>query len=193
MGLIPAILTLYIIMIPMNRVVEKEHAELFPFFRWTLFPSVPNASTSEYGLILHSINGYEVDGTQYLIPNDEIRDWKTLKLTAESCKKDVSCDSKVIDVIYPIVWRLADAEVAEFSIIEARIDLRDIQENIRDIVAKQANITDFFQPRTEIGRWNTSSGRIRVQEATSDGTGNQDAAIPLVLWFGSCCLFVGVV
>ena len=161
MGLIPAILALYIVMLPLNRVVEEEHVEVFPFFSWSLFSSVPNAQTSEYGLILHSIDGNRVDEPHYLIPNDEVRDWKALHLVAEVCRKNSSCDLEVKEIIYPIVWRLVDAEVVEFSIIQARVDLLEIQNHIRDIVAQQADITDFFEPRTEMGRWNTYTGRVK--------------------------------
>ena len=160
MVLIPAILALYIVMLPLNRVIEKEHVEIFPFFSWRLFDSVPNAQTWEYGLILHSIDGNRVDEPHYLIPNDEIRDWKALQVVATACIKNVSCDLEVTEIIYPIVWRIVDAEIVEFSIIEARVDLHDVRDHIRDIVTEEISITDFFRPRIEIGRWNTYTGRV---------------------------------
>lgn len=160
MGLIPVILAFYLAMLPMNRTIEEEHVEIFPFFSWSLFSSVPSVNSSQYSLVLHAIDNNEVDGIRYLIPNDDVRDWKALNLVAEICRRNDPCDSEVVEIIYPIVWRLTGAETAEFSILEARVDLHDIQENIRDIVDQQANITDFFQSRTDIGRWNTRSGRI---------------------------------
>lgn len=160
MALIPTILAFYIVMLPMNRVIEKDHVEIFPFFNWRLFSSVPSAQIWEYALILHSIDGHEVDEPAYLIPNDEIRDWKALRIVAKACRKNVSCASEVTEIIYPIVRRIVDAEIVEFSIIEARVDLHDIRDHIRDIVTQQTRITDFFQPSTEIGRWNTHTGRM---------------------------------
>lgn len=160
MLLIPAILALYIVMLPLNRVIEQEHPEIFPFFDWQLFAYVPDAEISKYGLILESIDGDQVDGVQYLIPNDKIRDWKALALVAETCQKAVSCDAEVMEIVYPIVLQLTATEVIEFRIVKARVDLDDIQANIRDIAAGRASRTDFFQIETEIGRWNTRTGRV---------------------------------
>ena len=159
MGLIPVILALYVVMLPMNRVIEEEHVEIFPFFSWKLFDNVPNPQATEYGVILHSIDGNEVDGTQYLIPNNNIRDWKALILAVEACEKSTSCDSTVEEVVYPIVRRLADAEIVEFSVIEATVDLYEVRDKIRDLANRQTSKTDFFHPRAAIGRWNTHSGR----------------------------------
>ena len=159
--LIPAILALYIVMLPLNRVIEQEHVEIFPFFHWSLFSVIPDWQTTEYGLMVHSIDGAEVDGNRYLIPNDEVRDWKALLYTAKECKRDGFCDERVEAILFPLVLQRTGAEVVEFSIIEASVDLRDIQEGIRDLAADRTSTTDFFQPRTEIGRWNTQVGRVR--------------------------------
>ena len=160
--LIPVSLALYIVMIPMNFVIEEEHTEVFPFFSWRLFDNVPGWETSEYGLIVHSIDGDEVDGTHYLIPSNNVRDWKVLILAVKACVKDIDCDETITEVLYPIVMQsLGDAKTVEFSIIKARIDLHDIQNNLQDIAAQKVRKTDFFQPHTLIGRWNTQIGRIR--------------------------------
>ena len=159
--LIPVSVAVYVVMLPLNFVIEKEHTEVFPFYSWRLFPSIPAWQTSEYALIVHSIDGDEVNSTRYLIPSENIRDSKALKLAVTACTKETQCDETVTEVLYPLILQSLGAQRVEFSIIKARIDLHDIQDNIDDIAAQKVRTTDFFQPHTIIGRWNTHVGRIR--------------------------------
>lgn len=158
--LIPLFLVLYVVMIPLNSVVEQEHSEVFPFFKWQLFSNIPDWQTHEYALVLEAIDGQRVEERQYLIPNTEVRDWKALRLAALDCVRNVDCDDTIADVIYPLVIRSVGHEEVEFSIVKAEIDLREVQLQVDDIANGRTAITDFFQSESEIGRWNTEVGRI---------------------------------
>lgn len=164
--LVPLFLVLYVVMIPLNSVVEQEHSEIFPFFKWQLFSNIPDWETSEYALVVEAVDGQPVEAGDYLIPNIEVRDWKALRFAASDCIKNVECDDTIADVIYPIVIRLTGHHEVEFSIIEAEIDLREIQPVVDDIADGRMPISDFFQPESVIGRWNTEFGRISASVPT---------------------------
>lgn len=148
-------------MLPLSGVLEEQHGEIFPFFSWRLFSSAPAWNTSEYALLLHSIDGRTVDTPLYLIPSHDIRDWKVLRQAAKACTTGRHCDDTVADMLYPIVLRSTGSRSAEFSIIRARIDLRDIQANIYGISTQEVKRTAFFVPRAIIGRWDTGTGRLQ--------------------------------
>ncbi len=154
------LLGLYIAMIPLNSVIEREHREIFPFFTWSLFVHIPDWYTYEYGLIVHSIDGDELDRSYYAIPSTEIRDWKSLHSVARACKVVNDCDQGVTEIIYPILYKALGTTEMEFSIVEARIDLHDVQDNIEHIAAQEMGKTDLFRIHSVIGRWNTQVGRI---------------------------------
>ncbi len=154
--LAPAVVVLYVIMIPLNSVVETDHVEIFPFFKWRLFAYVPDWQTHEYALIVEAIDGQAVDGTYYLIPNDSVRDWKALRVAAAACNTGVDCDDTVAEVIHPLIRRdLGDSSV-DFRIVRARIDLRDVQDHVNELNEGEIAATDLFRPIEELGRWNTS-------------------------------------
>lgn len=159
--LIPVSVALYIVMLPLNSVIAEDHGEVFPFFSWRLFARIPDWHTTEYGLIVHSIDGEEISGIYYLIPSENIRDWKALRLAVTACTKDDDCEETVAEVLYPIIFQSLAATNVEFSIVKAHVDLHDIQDNIDDLAAQAVSKTDFFQLDTTIGRWNTQLGRIQ--------------------------------
>lgn len=148
-------------MLPLNSVLEEDHGEIFPFFSWRLFSRIPDWQTTEYGLLLHSIDGAALDSEYYLIPGNNIRDRKALRSVAVVCRKDVNCDEEVATVLYPILFDSLGTMNIEFSIVRARIDLHDIQDHIDDIAAQVVSKTSFFRPDITIGRWNTQVGRLR--------------------------------
>lgn len=142
---------LYVVMIPLNSLVEQEHSEIFPFFNWQLFSNIPSWQKHEYGLVLEAIDGEPVEEGNYLIPNAEIRDWKALRFAASYCVKNVDCDDRIADVIYPLVIRSTGHHDVEFRIIKAEIDLREVQPAIDDIADGKTPIADFFQSESTIG------------------------------------------
>ena len=148
-------------MLPLNSVLEEDHGEIFPFFSWRLFSRIPDWQTTEYGLLLHSIDGASLDSEYYLIPGDNIRDWKALRSVAAVCRRSDNCDEDVATVLYPILFDSLGSMNIEFSIVRARVDLHEIQDNIDDIASRAVSKTSFFRPDTIIGRWNTQVGRIR--------------------------------
>lgn len=166
---IPALVVLYVVMLPLNSALEKEHGELFPFFSWRLFSRVPDWQVTQYGLLVHSIAGIEVDrippgDSKYLIPSENIRHWKALIRVVRECNNRGTCDDTVAEVLYPIVFESLGATDIEFSIVKARVDLHNIQESIDDIAARAVNKTAFFQPESMIGQWNTNNGMDRTDE-----------------------------
>ncbi len=158
--LVPAFFVLYLVMIPLNSVVEEEHSEVFPFFRWRLFATIPDWQTTEYALVIDAIDGEPADEPRYLIPSTDIRDWKALRTSAVACSKDIACDDTVTDVLFPIVQQALGDRSIDFSIIEADVDLHDVRDGIDDLADGVATRTEFYRPRTVIGQWNTETGRI---------------------------------
>lgn len=158
--LIPAVIALYVVMLPLNSVLEEDHREIFPFFSWRLFSRIPDWQTTEYGLLLHAIDGAALDSEYYLIPSDDVRDWKALRSVVAVCTRDDDCDEAVATVLYPILFEAVGTMDLEFSIVKARIDLHDIQDHIDDIAVQAVSKTNFFRPETTIGRWDTQVGRL---------------------------------
>lgn len=155
----PAIVVLYILMIPLNSVIETEHSEVFPFFKWKLFAHIPDWETYEYALIVDAIDGHTVEGEHYLIPSDTVRDRKALRQAALACRDGTDCDDTVVDVIYPIVRRELNDSIVDFRIVRAQIDLRDMQDHVSGLTEGETAVTDLFRPVEVLGRWNTETGR----------------------------------
>ena len=158
--LIPSFLGFYLFMVWLKPVIGVTHNEIFPFFSWNLFSGTPGSYTTENALIVHSIDGSPVSGTRYLIPNRDISDQKALKSTVRDCRILSGCDQAVKRRLYPIVNRLTRGEDVEFSIITARIDLREVQRGIASLAKGEAKRTDFFRQDRFIGRWTTGGGRV---------------------------------
>ena len=158
--LIPALAIIYVVMLPLASVIEEDHGEVLPFFSWRLFSRVPDWNTTEYGLLLHFVEGAAVSGTYYLIPSDDIRHWKALRLAAKACNSDSNCDQIVAEVLYPIVFESLGTTNVEFSIIRATVDLHDVQDHIDALATQQLNKTEFFKVDRTIGRWHTQVGRV---------------------------------
>lgn len=157
--LVPGIVGLYLAMIPLNLIVETDHVEVFPFFRWTLFTEIPDWAWSEYALVIDAIDGEPPAETSYLIPGEDIRDLKVLEDVAITCAEGRGCEEAVNDVLYPIVQRAFDEQSIDFSIVEADVDLDDVRTNITDLAEGRLTRTDFFRLREVIVRWNTRTGR----------------------------------
>lgn len=172
--LIPFFLGFYVCMIWLKPVIGVAHDEIFPFFAWTLFDYIPEWNVTENVLVVHSIDGEPVSGTRYLIPSHEIRHQKALGTTVNDCLHLADCDKAVKQRLYPIVNRLANGNDVEFSIIEAHIDLHEVQRSIYDLAKGEAKRTDFFQLRQEntIGRWTTGGGWSQI----GNWDGNYEAA-----------------
>lgn len=158
--LVPAFIVLYIAMIPLNSVLETDHVEVFPFFKWKLFTHIPDWETFEYALVIDSIDGEPPAETFYLIPSADVRDWKALRRVAIACAKDRGCDEAVTEVLYPIIQRALGERSIDFTIIKADIDLRDLQDNLTDFADGRLTRADFLRPSDVIVRWNTRTGRI---------------------------------
>ena len=158
--LVPAFFVLYLVMIPLNGVLESEHTEVFPFFKWKLFANIPDWQTTEFGLAIDAIDGEPTDGDFYLIPSTDIRDWKVMSSIAWACRRGDPCDETVADVLVPIVRQALGDHSIDFSIVEAEVDLRDVRDRVDDLADGIALRTDFYRPVSVIGQWNTETGRI---------------------------------
>lgn len=158
--LVPGFIVLYIAMIPLNSVLESEHVEVFPFFKWKLFTHIPDWESFEYGLVIDAIDGEPPAETSYLIPSDDVRDWKALRRVAIACAKDRGCEEDVTGVLYPIIERALGKRSIDFSIIKADVDLHELQDNIDDFADGRLTRTDFFRPSEVIAQWNTRTGRL---------------------------------
>jgi hypothetical protein len=160
--LVPGFIVLYLVMIPLNSVLESSHVEVFPFFKWKLFTQIPDWDSFEYGLVIDAIDGESSDETFYLIPSDDVRDWKALRRVAIACAKDRGCEEAVTGVLYPIIERALGERSIDFSIIKADVDLRELQDNIDDFADGRLTRTDFFRPSEVIAQWNIRTGRLDV-------------------------------
>lgn len=164
--LVPGFIVLYIAMIPLNSVLETEHVEVFPFFKWKLFTHIPDWETFEYALVIDAIDGETPAETFYLIPSTDVRDWKALRRVAIACAKDRGCDEAVTEVLYPIIRRALGDRSIDFRIIRADVDLHDVQDNITEFADGRLTRADFLRPSEVIVEWNTHTGRA---DATPDG------------------------
>ena len=164
--LVPAFLVLYIAMIPLHSVLETEHGEIFPFFRWKLFSHIPDWQSYDYGLVVDAIDGQPTSGVHFLIPNPDIRDWKALRLAVSACAAEIDCDETVAEVLYPIVHQNLGDRSVDFSIVRTTADLHDVQANIDGLVDGTTTRADLTRPTRVLSRWNTETGRIVLaQEA----------------------------
>ena len=157
--LVPTFLVLYVLMIPLNSVLETEHSEVYPFFRWKLFANIPDWQTYEYALVIDAVDGQPIDNLYYLIPNSDIRDWKALRLAVSACTENIDCDDTVAEVLYPIIRRDIGEKSVYFSIFRVEIDLRDVQAHLAELADGRMARTDFYQLSEVVGRWNTETGR----------------------------------
>lgn len=155
-ALIPLALAFYLFMILLHWAADFRQTEIYPFFRWSLFSLTPGWERMDHAVILLAVDGEPGSGVRYLIPNDSIRDRKALELTLDACGSPDSCDAAVETWLFPIVRRLVDGSGAEFSIVEARVDLRAARREIQRLADGEARETDFFRPGAEIGRWTMS-------------------------------------
>ena len=160
--LVPGFIVLYIAMIPLNGVLETDHVEVFPFFKWKLFTNIPDWETTEYALVIDTIDGETPAETFYLIPSEDVRDWKALRRVAIACAKDRGCDDAVTEVLYPIIQRALGERSIDFSIIRADVDLRHLQDNISDFADGRLTRADLLRPDEVIVRWNTHTGHINT-------------------------------
>lgn len=165
---IPIFLVAYLLMVPLRLVVP--HSEVYPFFAWTLFSRTPGWFVTENALLVHSVDGYPVDGAQYLIPgNKNLKDQKVLIGAIAACRNPEDCDAAVERLLYPVVRRLTGGDDVVFSIVRARIDLRDVRSDIANLAAGASQKSDYFEPYALIGKWSTSDGRIRDSSTESRG------------------------
>ena len=165
--LLPCVLVLYPVMVLAGLIIGigAVQGEIFPFFSWRLFSDTPQWAIVKPGLMVHSIDGEPIAGTRYLIPNQDIRDQKALRNAINHCFHPDNCDQAVAQLIFPVVRRLTQGHDVEFSIVNARIDLRDVQQGIGSIAKGKSKRTDFYTPETLIGRWTTTRGRVETLPA----------------------------
>ncbi len=157
---VPAFFAFYLVMIPLHAVLETEHSEVFPFFDWKLFAEVPDWTTTEFALVVDAIDGEPTEGSYYLIPSSDIRNWKVARSIGRVCRRGDPCDDMVADVLVPIVKQALGDRSVDFSIINAEVDLRVVRDGIDELANGTATRTDFFRPTEIIGQWNTETGRI---------------------------------
>ena len=156
----PTFFAVTILMVPLNFVLERQHVEVFPFFRWKLFTTVPEWNTTEYVLTVDAVDGVEVAGPQYLVPNSSIRDWKTVRAAGRTCRNADNCDDIVAELIMPIVTQSYGDRHVEFSILRANIDLRGISNNVASITDGTLSLTEFLHPDIVVGTWMTPTTGI---------------------------------
>ncbi len=175
--LIPGVLVFYVFMVGVELFIRADE-EIYPFFSWDLFSRTPGWERTENAVIAHSIDGMPVAGTPYLIPNRGISDVKALIDAVQICQSQTvaECDEEVRVVLYPRVKRLAEGADVEFSIVQVRIDLREVRQDIGKLASGEAQRSDFYHQSKVIGRWNTSGGR--TWEGSVDFVGDKGKAAP---------------
>ena len=171
---IPLFLALYLAMVFWKVVIGFAQDEIFPFFSWDLFSAPPGWERTENAVIVHSVYGAPVDGAPYLIPSDNPNGWKALRRTVNACRGPAECDAAVEQFLFPPVQQLAwqnkvnldemqGYNDVEFSIVQANINLRDIQDNLGQIASGEITRADLLQSPAALGRWRTLEGRVWPQ------------------------------
>lgn len=168
--IIPLFLALYLGMVLWKVAIGFAQDEIFPFFSWDLFSENPAWHRTGHGVIVHSVYGEPVSETAWLIPNDNPNGSKALRRAVNACRGFQDCDESVAQFLYPPVQRLAwqnlrvqesqSFDDVEFSIVQASIHLRDLQENIRELASGEIDRVDLFRTPVTLGRWRTVEGRV---------------------------------
>ncbi len=105
---------------------------------------------------------------RYLIPSRSIGDMKVLNQAVHRCRsaEPDDCTEAVVELLYPVVMALARRRDVEFSIVEYRVDLRDVQLGLHEILQGKAK-SDYYRADRIIGRWNTREGPVGIGQLAS--------------------------
>ncbi len=174
--LIIAVPIFYLFMVEMKSVLNSSKDEIFPFFSWRLFPDIPPWHKTGHAVILHAadddgllpLSPTPSSATRYLIPSRSNEDRKVLRQAVGRCwsAEPDDCTEAVVEWLYPTVMALAGRRDVEFSIVGIRIDLRDVQLGLHEILQGKAK-SDYYRADRIIGRWNTHEGPVDIRELAS--------------------------
>lgn len=162
---IPLFLAGYLLVAGMHLVFGDRSTEIFPFFAWTLFPRTPEWRKTLSAVIVHSVDGEPVDGesaggARYVIPRRNIGHLKVLHRAVRECRmRPDGCDAAVARLLHPIVTAVTRGDRVDFSVVIARIDLREVRKDVANLAAGRSEKTDHFRPVSIVGRWTTPGGR----------------------------------
>ncbi len=151
----------YLFMVWLRPVIDVQKNEIFPFYAWGLFYSIPPPQKDISAVVVHSIDGASVNGTRYLIPNHKIADMKLLArviIICGSSNESRVCDEVVRLLLFPVVKQRTGSSNVEFSVVRVRIDLREVQRNIANLASGRTKRSTYYRPQTVIGRWSTDEG-----------------------------------
>ena len=171
--LIIAVPIFYLFMVEMKSVLNISKDEIFPFFNWRLFPNIPPWHKTGHAVILHAPDddgllppSPNIKGAmRYLIPSRSIGDMIVLRQTVGRCRsaEPDDCTEAVVELLYPTVMALVGRRDVEFSIVRNRVDLRDVQLGLHEILQGKAK-SDYYRVDRIIGRWNTREGPVDIRE-----------------------------
>ena len=179
--LIVAVPIFYLFMVGMKPALNIDKDEIFPFFNWRLFADIPPWNKTGYAVVLHAADD---DGSlspspppppplnpgrdAHLIPSRSIGDMKVLHQTVDRCRsaEPDDCTEAVVELLYPTVTALVGRRDVEFSIVRNRLDLRDVQLGLHEILQGKAK-SDYYRADRIIGRWNTREGPVDIRELAS--------------------------
>ena len=154
---IPFCLLFYLLMVALTPTITmEEHGEIFPFFSWRLFDEIPQRFKYTDAVIVHSIDGAPVDAARYVIPSPIIDHTKSLRRAMSVCHNAprLQCDAAVRQFVAPAVNEIVQGE-AEFSIVRASVDLRDLQAGIGAMASRDADLFHFYRLHRVLGRWSS--------------------------------------
>ncbi len=190
----------YLMIVGLKPVLSPYKQETIPFFSWQLFSWVPQWHKPIVGVIAHSVENESIADPYYLIPGEDIRYLKVLRMVREMCDPsffDDRCTEIIKQTLYPTIEKIimrdssnyddylryyhhnaaADSDtfvskrltkeaideghyIVEFSIIKGLVNLRDIQETIRDLSEGKKRRTDYYQINSIGSSWSITEGHL---------------------------------
>lgn len=153
---IPFCLLFYLLIVALTPNAATGQDEIFPFFSWRLFDEIPQRFKYADAVIVHSIDGEPVDGARYIIPSSVIDHTKSLRRAMSVCHNSprLQCDDAVRQFVAPAVNEIVQGQ-AEFSIVRASVDLRDLQAGIGAMASREADLFHFYRLHRVLGRWSS--------------------------------------
>ena len=146
----------YLAIVGLKPVLSTHKQETIPFFSWQLFSWTPQWDKKVIGVVAHSIGNEPVTETRYLIPGNDIRDLKILRMVIDICNpsfQSIECAEIVRQTLYPAIKRISQSDSVTFGIVKGIVDMREVREDITDLAEGKTSRTDYYQIDSIMSAW----------------------------------------
>ncbi len=144
--------------------IASEQEEIYPFFSWGLYSSVPAWVETLPAVVAHPTDDNRTRGDErWLIPSGDSRHLKALRQTLDVCehRPENECLHAMERVLLPIVANLAGSRDVKFSLVWMTVDLRAVREGIGGLSAGRTQLPDYYRVAAVLSRWASGPGGLR--------------------------------